>query len=758
MFIKGFRDDRIACLEALLRRKDTYVTTKKAGRGKSTGHSPEKKGSARAVSNPLKKYRTLIQILPVPAVIIDTDGIIRIANIHAAVLHGYDSPDELAGMRGLDLLAADERAKTIESGQRIAQSRYHQEEATLLRKDGTSFLAEVDLSPIHDRKGNNICYLAISHDVSERAKMDTALRESEERHRIISELSTDYVFKFTIADDGRLHLTYMSENLQSITGRTPDEVASSDQWIGIIHPDDEAAFQAFQKRLLISGKPGELECRTFLKNGTIRWIHIFTRPLRDQDGGAVTSIVGAIKDVTDRKIAEAKLAESEELHRSIIESSPQGMHFYKLEPDGRLVFTGANPAADTILGVDNSQFIGKTIEEAFPSLAQTEIPDQYRMVCETQTIWHSEEVNYKDDRITGAFFVQAFPIGRDRLVAAFYDITDRKIAEATLMETQQRLEYILGVTRTGIDIIDADFNLHYVDPEWQKTYGPYEGKKCYDYFMGRDTVCQTCGIPRALESKKVTVTEEVLPHENNRFIEVHTIPFQGASGEWLVAEFNLDITERKKAEENIRASLAEKETLLKEIHHRVKNNMQIITSLLSLQSRYFSDPGLTRQFTEAQNRIRSMSLVHETLYQSKDFGHINLRSYIIQLAHEIMSSYSAITGQINLNLEIEETDISIDHAIPCGLIINELITNSIKHAFPSGWSGSPEIAVRFHVGDDGIAELSIGDTGAGIPESTIPGKTDTLGLSLVPLLAEQLRGTVTLDRSAGTRFTIRFKP
>ncbi|HPN13153.1 MAG TPA: PAS domain S-box protein [Spirochaetota bacterium] len=707
---------------------------------------------------PLKQYRTLIQILPVPAVIIDRDGVIRIANIHAAALHGYGSPEELAGIKGLELLAEGERARPSESSAKIVRSGYHRSEYTLLRKDGTEFLAEVDLSPMRDRKGDITSYLAISHDISERTKIDAALRESEERYRIISELSTDYVFKFTVGDDGRLHLAYMSENLQNITGRTPEEVASSDRWIGIIHPDDEAEFLAFQKNLVISGRPDEIECRTFLKNGTMRWIHIFTRPLRDREGGEVTSIIGAIKDVTDRRNAETKLAESEELYRSIIESSPQGMHFYKLEPDGRLVFTGANPAADTILGVDNTQYIGKTIEEAFPSHAQTDIPDHYRTVCKTQSLWHTEEVNYKDARITGAFFVQAFPIGRDRVVAAFYDITDRKIAEAALLETQQRLEYILGVTKTGIDIIDADYNLRYVDPEWQKTYGPYEGKKCYNYFMGRDCACPTCGIPRALETKMVTVTEEVLSNENNRVIEVHSIPFQTRDGHWMVAEFNLDITERKKSEEHIRSSLAEKETLLKEIHHRVKNNMQIITSLLSLQSRYFTDAELGRQFTEAQNRIRSMSLVHETLYQSKDFGHINLRTYIMQLAHEIMSSYSAMTRQINLNLELDQAEITIDHAVPCGLIINELITNSIKHAFPIGWEGSPEISVIFRMKDDGFARLVISDNGVGIPEGTTPGKTDTLGLSLVPLLAEQLRGEATLDRSAGTRFTIRFRP
>jgi len=207
---------------------------------------------------PLKQYRTLIQILPVPAVIIDRDGVIRIANIHAAALHGYGSPEELAGIKGLELLAEGERARPSESSAKIVRSGYHRSEYTLLRKDGTEFLAEVDLSPMRDRKGDITSYLAISHDISERTKIDAALRESEERYRIISELSTDYVFKFTVGDDGRLHLAYMSENLQNITGRTPEEVASSDRWIGIIHPDDEAEFLAFQKNLVISGRPDEI--------------------------------------------------------------------------------------------------------------------------------------------------------------------------------------------------------------------------------------------------------------------------------------------------------------------------------------------------------------------------------------------------------------------------------------------------------------------------------------------------------------------
>jgi PAS domain S-box-containing protein len=125
-------------------------------------------------------------------------------------------------------------------------------------------------------------------------------------------------------------------------------------------------------------------------------------------------------------------------------------------------------------------------------------------------------------------------------------------AQAALRETQERLHTILEITKTGIDVIDPEFNLHYVDPGWQKAYGDPTGRKCYEYFMGRDTPCETCGIPRALETRQITVTEETLPREGNRVIEVRTVPFQDEQGQWLVSEINIDITERRRAEEEVR--------------------------------------------------------------------------------------------------------------------------------------------------------------------------------------------------------------
>ena len=214
-----------------------------------------------------------------------------------------------------------------------------------------------------------------------------------------------------------------------------------------------------------------------------------------------------------------------------------------------------------------------------------------------------------------------------------------------------------------------------------------------------------------------------------------------------------DITDRKRSEK-IKASLKEKEILLQEIHHRVKNNLQIVSSLLNLQSQYIKDKKYAEMLRESQNRIKSMALIHERLYQSENLAKINLNEYIKTLVHTLIRSYKVSTERIRLQIDVEDVSFGIDAAIPCGLIINELVSNSLKHAFPDR---KGEIAVTLH-SVDGTIELTVSDNGVGIPEDIDFKNTETLGLRLVTILAEdQLNGKVNLIKSKGTTFHITFK-
>ncbi len=219
----------------------------------------------------------------------------------------------------------------------------------------------------------------------------------------------------------------------------------------------------------------------------------------------------------------------------------------------------------------------------------------------------------------------------------------------------------------------------------------------------------------------------------------------------------IDITDRKRAEDRITASLREKEVLLKEVHHRVKNNLQIISSLLALQADSIEDPRALAAFQVSQERINSIALLHETLYRSDDLARIDMAQYIQRLATDLANTYRPVSGSgINLNLCVPHVLVDLNVAMPCGLIVTELLTNSFKYAFPEGGEG--EIYVELVEHRDGDLVLTIGDTGVGLPLGLVPGKSESLGLELVNTLVKQLKGKLTMPAALGAEFQIHFTP
>ncbi len=212
---------------------------------------------------------------------------------------------------------------------------------------------------------------------------------------------------------------------------------------------------------------------------------------------------------------------------------------------------------------------------------------------------------------------------------------------------------------------------------------------------------------------------------------------------------------RKRAEAQIKAQLQEKDVLLKEVHHRVKNNMQVISSLLNLQSRRVKDSAVLEMFKESQRRIRSMALIHERLYQSTDLSRIEFSQYLRNLAIHLFHSYQADSTRIQLKIDAELVFLNINTAIPCGLIVNELVSNALKHGFPDGRKGQLEIDLHRVAGDGYM--LQVRDDGVGIPEGLDLRKTESLGMQIISTLVEQIEGRLELDRREGTTFRLGFK-
>ncbi len=222
----------------------------------------------------------------------------------------------------------------------------------------------------------------------------------------------------------------------------------------------------------------------------------------------------------------------------------------------------------------------------------------------------------------------------------------------------------------------------------------------------------------------------------------------------LVTSIIRDMTDRRVAEEALRASLREKEVLLKEIHHRVKNNLQVTSSLLRLQSAYLTDPLARAMFAASQDRLRSMALVHEKLYQSGDLSRIDLTDYLESLARLLFGSYAVEPGRIELVVSGANLYLPVDLAVPCGLIANELVSNCLKHAFPGERAGRVE--VRVSGGPADTVGLAVADDGIGLDPSIDVHRTETLGLELVRTLSEQLGATLEVDRRRGTEVRVTF--
>ncbi len=238
-------------------------------------------------------------------------------------------------------------------------------------------------------------------------------------------------------------------------------------------------------------------------------------------------------------------------------------------------------------------------------------------------------------------------------------------------------------------------------------------------------------------------------------IEIGLNPIDTGEGEMVLASI-VDITERRRAQQHLEDALREKTVLLNEVHHRVKNNLQIISSLLNLQAEHASDPRLRAILGESCGRVKAMSLTHQLLYERRDFAHLDLADYLQRLAQAIRVSYRPAHGRIGLRLELPAEGVSLDleRSIPCGLLVNELLTNAFKHAFPAEREG--EIVIELCEDSDGMICFSISDDGVGLPSEEDLAKRSSLGLQLVPLFVEQLHGVLDIERGNGVRFTIRF--
>ncbi len=469
-----------------------------------------------------------------------------------------------------------------------------------------------------------------------------------------------------------------------------------------------------------------------------------------------------IIESSDRKRAWEAFRGSEEKLSIFIDSATEGFVLY----DSELNLIEINKKALEIFpsGTTKEDLIGMNILEISPGLEKTGRYDKYCEVIKTG------KPLYFDDVVPAPRFgnrhlsVRAFRVAED-LGLIFTDITERKRIEEKLKQSEELLKHTQEISHVGSWSLDLENNELIWSDEAYKIFGikPQEFKASYKTFLEAvhpdDRVMVDQTYKNAVKNKKpYEVVHRVLrPNGEVLTVQEKSMEIVDKTGK-AVLSFGMvqDITERKKAEEALKNAAEEKEILLKEAHHRVKNNFTLVSSLLRMQSAKIKDPDDLEIFKESQNRVLIMARLHEILYQTEITGKVNMKAYLTKIISSLCGSYKVDANRIKVKSSIDKLELDSRTATSCGLIVNELFTNAYKYSFPDGRKGEINIILRSLEGDE--IELTVTDNGVGMPENVDFRDTETLGLHIVKMLVEdQHHGEIKLDRTKGTSFKIRIR-
>jgi len=512
--------------------------------------------------------------------------------------------------------------------------------------------------------------------------------------------------------------------------------------------------KAFRRRLEKEEIVRGLESVWHRKDGSPIYVRESARVVKNSQG-VILYYEGTVEDITEKKSTEDRLRKSEFKYRQLIENANEGIY---IAQNGNLKFV--NPMVSRITGYTSEELLSKpliklihpkdqnfVLERHIKRIKGEDVPDTYEFRIinkEGKTKW----LSIRSVRIDWE--------GQPATLNLSSDITERVLARQALRDSEERFRTLAESASMAILVYSGE-NLIYVNKAAQQLTGFSEAELLSQRFWDivhpdfKELIRQR-GQDR-LKGKPVPKHHEfkiICKDGSERWID-----FSSGQIIWkkepAAIGTAVDITERKEAEHELKRLLKEKEVLLKEIHHRVKNNLQLISSMLSIQSEQFHDQKIQTACDETRARIRSIALIHESLYKSRNYSKVNFAVYLKNLTQQLFRTYRR--PELELEVKVSKVHLPMDLAIPCGLVVNELITNALKHAFPERRAG--KISVSFQRAPSRNLELVVADDGSGFPE--LERNPPSMGMDLVSILVkDQLKGRIHIQHNKGTQVTIQF--
>lgn len=764
----------ITCLE------NTFMEEDNQGRKIISGtiiDITEQKQAAVALQESEERFKTLANVSHESVVFVDPNRVIIDVNDQFAVLYGYFSRLDILGKKITDFISTTDLDR-VESSLMISAA--NKSEIRTFDRNGRPIFLEVTGTEL-TYKGERVKVLVL-HDITAKKKAEFTLEQTAVRFKNLLENSPTAVIILT-----EEKIKYVNSSAIELLGVEDEDDLYDDYFTDYIID----SFKQDIKQDLRAVREGEeLEYKEIrIKNqkgvevdvGILSTLTIYeSKPsiqislnnisermqlVQEQMRVRIIEEINNVlkKEIEEHKQTQRKLEEQKNYNRNIIESSLDMI--IACDENGKLI--EFNKASQLQFGYDVEEVLGKPLEMLYTDKESLfDVMDTLAW----QGSYSGEVQNISKEGKVFTSYLSASLIVNDKgdvvgSMGVSRDITEIRANERKALEQKAKLESIFNSTENMMiwtmnkERCITSLNNNLV--KWAKSelkedlrittniQKTFERHLEMDFYQGQLTFFDDAfkGKPRQFE-----------------------IPLRCKDGRviWLQAFLNpvyldekleevsclfYDNTERKKIDKKIRDSLKEKEVLLQEVHHRVKNNLQVISSILNLQTSYVSDEGTLEILKESQNRIKSMSFIHETLYRTTDFSSINFSEYIKSLSYNLIQSYRLQNCHVDFVADVDEVEMSIDQAIPCGLIVNELVSNALKYAYSGKSKGSLTISLKEK---SRRIFLQISDDGVGLPKNFKFEKTDSLGVQLVYSLTEQLDGTIEVDSSKGTSFLIIF--
>ena len=428
---------------------------------------------------------------------------------------------------------------------------------------------------------------------------------------------------------------------------------------------------------------------------------------------------------------------------------------FLLDQEGIMLLLEGSSLNETAL--NRYELIGSSIHKSYPGKPEF-------LKCVSEAILSGQlSVNFENDLLSLEIYLT--PIWRSRnqksgLLGVAIDTTEQERTADELHLHKSYFQQLFENSPDAIAILDKYDRIIKVNKGFEILFGicaaDSPGKNINEIILPDNSLEEAVEISEILANGQTTHRETLRKKADGTKVEVSILAYPVSLGDQKSGAFHIysDISKRKRSEEHIMASLLEKEMLLKEIHHRVKNNLQVISSLLYVQSKFIKDPHTVNIFLECQNQVKSIALIHEKLYHTSNLSRIDFDIYLKTLIPHLFKTFGVKPDRVSLRIKANNIFLSADTAIPCGLIINELVTNSLKYAFPAYRKGIINIELIYH--NDNKMTLIVKDNGIGLPKTIDINSTETLGLQLVTTLVKQLDGMVEVNSEGGTEFKITF--